>query len=64
MAGFQDFPPEIVQEIISYLLSHRDVANLSIQCRFLHQLCDMDTRRKYRQLRITPDRQSLTCAFD
>lgn len=63
MAGFQDFPPEIVQEIISYL-SHRDVANLSIQCRFLHPLCDMDTGRKYRRLRITPDRQSLTRAFD
>ncbi|KAI9039220.1 uncharacterized protein KD926_009854 [Aspergillus affinis] len=64
MVHFTDLPFEILTRILSYLLSHRDIAALSIQCRFLHAVCDMDTRRRYRRIRITPDKKSLNRAFD
>ena len=63
MAALNDLPSEVLQQIISYLHFHRDVAALSIQCHSLHALCDMPTRKKYCQIRIGPIDWSLDTAF-
>ncbi|RDW67503.1 F-box protein [Aspergillus mulundensis] len=64
MATLTSLPLDIQQHIISYLLSNRDVAALSLQSRTFHQLCDMQTRRKYHKIRIAPNTGSLDRAFN
>ena len=63
MATLTNLPTEVLQQILSHLHFHRDVAALSIQCHSLHALCDMATRKKYRQIRIGPIDWSLDIAF-
>lgn len=63
MVTLTNLPNEVLQQIISYLHFNRDVAALSIQCHSLHALCDMATRKKYRQIRIAPINWSLDIAF-
>lgn len=63
MATLTNLPNDVLQQIISYLHFHRDVAALSIQCHSLHGLCDMATRKKYRQIRIAPINWGLDIAF-
>ena len=63
MITLTNLPNEILQQIISSLESHQDVAALSIQCHSLHALCDLPTRKKYRQIRIVPVDWSLDIAF-
>ncbi|KAF7157169.1 hypothetical protein CNMCM6106_002251 [Aspergillus hiratsukae] len=45
-------PEEVLQGVIDSFSSHRDVASLSLQCRRIHRLCEMSTRRKYRRVRL------------
>lgn len=45
-------PDEVLQGVIDSFSSHRDVASLSLQCRRIHRLCEMSTRRKYRRVRL------------
>jgi hypothetical protein len=60
---FLTLPLEIHQKIISYLLSNRDVAALSIQCRFLHSVCDMATRKRFHRISISKSESSIDEAF-
>jgi hypothetical protein len=64
MATLTSLPLDIQQHIISYLLSTRDVAALSAQCKSLHRLCDMETRHTYHSVKIEPKTGSLDIAFD
>ncbi|KAL2838573.1 hypothetical protein BJX68DRAFT_259173 [Aspergillus pseudodeflectus] len=64
MATLTSLPLDIQQHIISYLLSTRDVAALSAQCKSLHRLCDMETRHMYHSVKIEPKTGSLDIAFD
>ncbi|KAI9929540.1 hypothetical protein ASPWEDRAFT_183991 [Aspergillus wentii DTO 134E9] len=61
---FLTLPPEVHHRIISHLLSNRDVANFSIQCRTLHALCDMETRKKYNRIHITGRDEGIDRAFN
>lgn len=63
MAVLTNLPNEILEQIIFYIHYHRDAAALSVQCHSLHALCDMATRKKYRQIRIAPINWSLDIAF-
>ncbi|KAJ5357165.1 hypothetical protein N7541_004323 [Penicillium brevicompactum] len=62
--SFLALPLEIHCQIISYLLSNRDVAALSIQCRALHSMCDMAARKKYHQIIITEGESGVDTAFE
>ncbi|XHF98445.1 hypothetical protein AWENTII_001995 [Aspergillus wentii] len=62
--AFSSLPAEVHQRIIHFMLSNRDVANLSVQCRSLHSLCDMATRKKYDQISITGSDDSIEHAFN
>ncbi|KAJ5319904.1 hypothetical protein PENANT_c075G02328 [Penicillium antarcticum] len=61
--SFLSLPPEIHQRILSYILSARDVAALSIQCRALHAMCDMPTRKIYDTISIYSNDESIDGAF-
>jgi hypothetical protein len=61
---FLSLPYEIHQRIISYLLSNRDVAALSIQCRTRHTICDMATRQKYHRIIVSSEEERIDNAFD
>ncbi|KAL2816487.1 hypothetical protein BJX63DRAFT_430185 [Aspergillus granulosus] len=63
MPTLTSLPFDVQRHIISYLHSVRDYAALSIQCRALHQLCDMETRRRYHKIQILPNTSSLDTAF-
>jgi hypothetical protein len=52
MATLLDLPSEVLQVIISDAHSIRDIAALAVQCRRLHGLCDMTTRKKYHRIRL------------
>jgi hypothetical protein len=62
--SFLNLPLEIHKQIISYLISNRDVAALSIQCCALHSICDMATRKKYHRISVSSGEQSIDRAFD
>ncbi|KAJ5780220.1 hypothetical protein N7457_005380 [Penicillium paradoxum] len=62
--SFLALPLEIHQRILSYLLSHRDVAALSIQCRTLHAMCDMAMRKKYHRIRVSLGEENVGNAFE
>lgn len=62
--SFLALPLEIHCQIISYLLSNRDVAALSIQCRALHSMCDMPARKKYHQIIISEGESGVETAFE
>lgn len=59
-----DLPPELHQRILSYLLSNKDVAALSLQCRALSTVCDMATRKKFHYIRILAGARSTDPAFE
>ncbi|QQK45246.1 F-box domain protein [Penicillium digitatum] len=62
--SFLSLPLEIHQRVISYLLSNRDVAALSAQCRTLHSLCDMATRKKYHRVSVSSnDEDNIEISF-
>lgn len=56
-------PLETHQRVITYLLSHRDVAALSVQCRTLHSLCDMATRKKYHRISVSSGEEGIDKPF-
>ncbi|PYH91300.1 hypothetical protein BO71DRAFT_385849 [Aspergillus ellipticus CBS 707.79] len=62
MPNFKRLPYDIQRHILSFILSNRDVAAMSRQSRDLHSLCDMKTREKYHQARISHN--NLDHAFD
>ncbi|KAJ5437526.1 hypothetical protein N7445_006070 [Penicillium cf. griseofulvum] len=62
--SFLSLPLEIHQRIISYLLSNRDVAALSVQCRTLHSMCDMATRKKYHRISVSSAEEDIDRSFD
>lgn len=61
---FLSLPLEIHHRILSYLLSNGDVAALSLQCRTLHAMCDMATRRRYHRVSVSEAEDSLDNAFE
>ncbi|KAL3453537.1 hypothetical protein BJX65DRAFT_264230 [Aspergillus insuetus] len=63
MATLPSLPLDIQHHILSYLLSPRDIASLSTQCKTLHRLCDMSTRHKYHSVKIEPSTDSIDTAF-
>ncbi|CAG8242237.1 unnamed protein product [Penicillium salamii] len=62
--SFITLPLEIHCQIISYLLSNSDVAALSIQCRTLHSICDMASRKRYHQIDISEAELSVDDSFN
>ncbi|KAJ0426195.1 hypothetical protein BJY00DRAFT_273164 [Aspergillus carlsbadensis] len=64
MASLTSLPLDLQKHIISYLLSTRDVAALSTQCKSLHRLCDMEARHTYHRVKIEPKTGSIDIAFD
>ncbi|KAK2768571.1 hypothetical protein FQN54_000427 [Arachnomyces sp. PD_36] len=52
MAALDKLPAEILLRILSLLPNIQDAAALSIQCRYLHSVVDMATRRRYFRLRV------------
>jgi hypothetical protein len=63
MANLISLPLDIQHHILSYLLSPRDIASLSVQCKTLHRLCDMSTRHTYHGVKIEPSTEPLDTAF-
>ncbi|KAL3481780.1 hypothetical protein BJX99DRAFT_253304 [Aspergillus californicus] len=63
MATLTTLPLDIQYHILSYLLSLRDVAALSKQCKTLHDLCDMEMRHMYHTVKIEARTGSLDIAF-
>lgn len=61
--SFLSLPLEIHQRIISFLLSNHDVAALSLQCRTLHSLCDMTTRKKYHRISVSAGEEDIDKPF-
>lgn len=61
--SFLSLPLEIHQRVISCLLSNRDVAALSVQCRTLHSLCDMATRKKYHRIGVSSCEEAIDKPF-
>ncbi|OQD62059.1 hypothetical protein PENPOL_c014G02440 [Penicillium polonicum] len=61
--SFLTLPLEIHQRVISCLLSNRDVAALSVQCRTLHSLCDMATRKKYHRISVSSGEEDIDKPF-
>lgn len=57
-------PIDTLHHIISFLPSNQDVAALSVQCRGLHPLCDMETRKKYHGIDIRLSDNSVEQAFN
>ncbi|CAI7601843.1 unnamed protein product [Penicillium glandicola] len=62
--SFLSLPLEIHQRIISCLLSNRDVAALSVQCRILHSMCDMATRKKYHRISVSSGEENIDKPFE
>ncbi|KXG50505.1 uncharacterized protein PGRI_069960 [Penicillium griseofulvum] len=62
--SFLSLPLEVHQRIISYLLSNRDVAALSAQCRTLHSMCDMATRKKYHRISVSSAEEDIDRSFE
>ncbi|PWY87092.1 hypothetical protein BO94DRAFT_575218 [Aspergillus sclerotioniger CBS 115572] len=56
-------PKETLLQIISLLPSPKDIASLSIQNHHLYSLCDMNTRKQFRRIRITNNATDLSRAF-
>lgn len=63
MVSFVDLPKEIHRRILSFLLSNEDVAALSVQCRALYEICEMDLRKKFDQILITYHKEDLDTGF-
>lgn len=61
--SFLELPLEVKQRIISYLPSHSDVAALSVQCRALHSISDMATRKKYHHISVSPSEDGTEVPF-
>lgn len=64
MTSLTNLPIDTLRNIVSFLPSNKDVAALSIQCRSLHSLCDMETRKKYRRIDIWLSDNSVDRAFN
>lgn len=62
--SFLSLPLELHERIISCLLSNRDVAALSLQCRALHAMCDMRTRQRYHRISISSSEENVDNAFE
>ncbi|KXG49494.1 uncharacterized protein PGRI_070750 [Penicillium griseofulvum] len=62
--SFLALPSEIHELVISYIPSSQDVASLSISCRTLHIVCDMETRKRFHRIRISNTDESRNVAFD
>ncbi|KAJ5973078.1 uncharacterized protein N7479_002996 [Penicillium vulpinum] len=56
-------PSEIHQLVISHVHSNQDVASISISCRTLRIVCDMETRKKFDRIRISGNDDSRNAAF-
>ena len=52
MPTLPDLPGEVLLRIISYVHSTSGLAALAMQCRCLHGLCDMTTRKQYYRIRL------------
>ncbi|KAJ5123642.1 hypothetical protein N7448_009739 [Penicillium atrosanguineum] len=61
--SFLELPLEIQQRILSNLLSNSDVAALSIQCRALHSISDMATRKKYHHISVCRSEDGIDAPF-
>jgi hypothetical protein len=55
MLTLDKLPAEVIYLVLTFLPSAKDAANVSRQCRFIHNLCEMDERRKYAGVCITDD---------
>ncbi|OQE34808.1 hypothetical protein PENCOP_c015G01691 [Penicillium coprophilum] len=61
--SFLNLPLEVHQRIISCLLSNRDVAALSAQCRTLNSMCNMATRKKYHRIIVSSCEEDIDNSF-
>lgn len=60
---FLNLPSEIQQQVLSYLLWNRDLVSLSLQCRALHSLCNLETRKRFHRIRVTASDNDIERAF-